>query len=122
LDVQAWVPEDFNLHVDIIEGDITGVNMKDTKLISSAVSLITRGTHSTIQTKRLRNDLCTLKTIDGDVKIDSYIETGLLHLETQGGNIQITKKLGIGKFGKIETQRGRVQIGSVFSNMAKLPE
>jgi hypothetical protein len=57
--VQAWIPEDFNLDIHIL-GDITGVNMKDTKLISKAVRLITE--QGNINVRKLRNDDCIIKT------------------------------------------------------------
>jgi hypothetical protein len=85
-DVWAWVPEDFNLDVHI-EGNINGVNMKDTKLISKNVSFITEGRDSSVSARRLRNDMCTIKTNHGSVSIGSYIETGELDLQTESGNI-----------------------------------
>lgn len=120
--MQAWVPEDFNLHVELNQGNIIGVNMKDTKLLSKRVHFATKGQNALFSARRLRNDECTINTVDGDVSIGSYIETGLLNLQTHKGNIQIGKKLGIGKTGLIETKGGSVTVGSVFSNMATLPE
>lgn len=43
LQIQAWLPEDFNLHIHLTKGDITGMNMKDTKLLSKRVHLTTMG-------------------------------------------------------------------------------
>ena len=60
-DVWAWVPEDFNLHVQV-NGNITGINMKDTKLISKNVTLIADGQHSSVSARRLRNDKCCIMT------------------------------------------------------------
>ena len=118
--MQAWVPEDFNLEVEV-NGDIAGVNMKDTKLISKKVTLKTRGEDSTITTRRLRNDECTMVTKKGDIKIGSYIETGVLDMRTEGGNVTVSKRLGIGKRGLIQGAND-ITIGSVFSNMAHLPD
>ncbi|TNV78736.1 hypothetical protein FGO68_gene2311 [Halteria grandinella] len=122
LQIQAWLPEDFNLHIHLTRGDITGMNMKDTKLLSKRVHLTTMGQNARVSARRLRNDECTISTVDGDVSIGSYIETGVLKVKTEKGNVQIGKKLGIGKNGVIETQQGCVQVGSIFSKMAQLPE
>ncbi|CDW72428.1 UNKNOWN [Stylonychia lemnae] len=120
-DLYAHIPQDFNLDVHV-NGDITGVNMKDTKLIAKKVHLETTGSNTQIQTRRLRNDECKLKTNDGNILVGSYIETGVLNLETNSGNVLINKKLGINQRGTLKTQNGLIQIGSVFSNMAHLPE
>jgi hypothetical protein len=116
----AWIPEDFNLEVKI-GGSIAGVNMKDTKLISKRVSLETTGEVTGIETRRLRNDECKLRTETGDIKIGSYIETGELDLKTKDGSVLINKRLGIGKTGVIEGAKN-FKVGSVFSMMANLPE
>jgi hypothetical protein len=55
--VQAWIPEDFNLDIHIL-GDITGVNMKDTKLISKGVRLVTE--QGNVNVRKLRNDDCII--------------------------------------------------------------
>lgn len=93
-DVYAHIPQDFKLSVRV-NGDINGINMKDTKLISKRLYLHTTGSTSSISARRLRNEECKIKSIDGDIKIGSYIETGVLRLETNSGNVQIHKKLGI---------------------------
>ncbi len=93
--------------------------MKDTKLISKRVFL--SSTKGAITARRLRNDECTLKTDGGAIRIGSYVETGDLLLETRGGDVVISKRLGIGKRGLL-SKAGSVSIGSVFSNMAALPE
>ena len=101
-ELYAHIPQDFNLSVRVT-GNIEGTNMKDTKLISKKVYLHTTGDHAHISARRLRNDECKIKTKDGDIRIGSYIETGVLHLDTQCGNIQIGKKLGINKYGSLRT-------------------
>ncbi len=73
--VQAWIPEDFNLDLHV-RGDITGVNMKDTKLISKGVTLITE--EGNVNVRKLRNDECIIATSKGSVKIASYLESGEL--------------------------------------------
>ena len=78
-DVYAWIPEDFNLEVTV-EGSITGLSMKDTKLISKQCELITHGVDSPIMLRKLRNDTCVIKALDGPVHVGSYIETGMLQL------------------------------------------
>jgi hypothetical protein len=55
--VQAWIPEDFNLDIHIL-GDINGVNMKDTKLISKRVRLVTE--QGNVNVRKLRNDDCII--------------------------------------------------------------
>ncbi|TNV79073.1 hypothetical protein FGO68_gene16007 [Halteria grandinella] len=122
LQIQAWLPEDFNLHIHLTKGDITGMNMKDTKLLSKRVHLTTMGQNARVSARRLRNDECTISTVDGIVTIGSYIETGVLKVRTEKGNVQIGKKLGIGKNGVIETKQGSIVVGSIFSKMAQLPE
>lgn len=82
--------------------------MKDTKLVGKRINLQTTGQHSQITSRRLRNERCSLKTIDGDIKIGSYIETGDLMLETHSGNILINKKLGINKSGLLKSERGLI--------------
>lgn len=91
-EVQAWVPEDFNLDVEIERGEIRGVNMKDTKLISKKVRLVTG--KGGFVARRLRNDECTIRA--DRVEIGSYIETGNLDLNCKDGEVIIKKKLGIG--------------------------
>eukprot|EP00347_Sterkiella_histriomuscorum_P019042 403343188 len=120
-DVFAHIPQEFKLSVRV-NGDINGVNMRDTKLLSRRIYLQTTGTNSSITTRRLRNEECKIKAIDGDVKIGSYIETGILRLETQNGNVLINKKLGINQNGLLKTHNGLIQIGSIFANMANLPD
>ena len=85
-----------------VSGEIRGVNMKDTKLISKRLSLVTEGEGSRVKTRRLRNDECTIRTKKGEISIGSYIETGVLRLETSGGDVTIGKKLGIGIKGLAE--------------------
>lgn len=80
--------------------------MKDTKLISKIVRLETLAESEGISARRLRNDECYVKAIDGDVVIGSYIETGDLNLETRNGNILINKKLGINKKGLLKSAKG----------------
>ncbi len=77
--------------------------------------------HGKVQARRLRNDSCTIKTSKGDVAIGSYIETGVLDLETKEGNVTVGKKLGINKNGTIKTKSGNISLGSIFSLMAHLP-
>ena len=121
LEVYAQVPQDFNVDVKV-NGNIQGSNPKDTKLIGKICHLETTGQLSSIKTRRLRNDECTIKTVDGEVRIGSYIETGVLELETQDGNIIVGKKLGIVKKGKVSSRGGEIKLSSVFSQMAHLPE
>ncbi len=61
-----------------VDGNINGVNMKDTKLISTNCKLVTSGVESTVRVRRLRNDDCEIKTVNGNVSVGSYIETGKL--------------------------------------------
>jgi hypothetical protein len=61
-------------------GDIVGVNMKDTKLISKAVSFITE--QGNVNVRKLRNDDCTIKSQNGSIKIGSYLESGELKITT----------------------------------------
>lgn len=98
--------------------------MKDTKLISKRVSLITEGDLSNISTRRLRNDECTIKTQKGQISIGSYIETGILDLSTCGGDVTIGKKLGIGIKGLAKAdllKDSTFKVSSIFSKMASLP-
>ena len=73
----AHIPQDFNLDIKV-KGNIKGMNLKDTKLISSTCKLETIGQTSSIWARRLRNDECQIKTIDGNIVIGSYIETSNL--------------------------------------------
>ena len=66
--------------------------------------------------------MCTIESIDGDVRVGSYIETGVLMMRTEKGHISIGKRLGIGKHGLISSVAGNFKVGSVFANMANLPK
>jgi hypothetical protein len=72
LSVQAWVPEDFNLDVQT-RGNITGVNMKDTKLISKGLELISE--EGGVRLRRARNDRCLLVAERGSIDVWSYVES-----------------------------------------------
>lgn len=73
--------------------------MKDTKLISKSLSLIT--TSGNITARKLRNDQCVIRSASGGhVCIGSYLESGELLI--QGGNVTVGKRLGIVKSGLIE--------------------
>jgi hypothetical protein len=98
LSVQAWVPEDFNLDVHT-RGSITGVNMKDTKLISKGLELISE--EGDVRLRRARNDRCLLVAERGSIDVGSYVESGQLEIRTGSGDISVTKRLGIVKSGKI---------------------
>ena len=65
-----------------VTGNISGINMKDTKLISTKCSLITYGRGAGVSARRLRNDECTINTVGGNIHIGSYIETGKLDIKT----------------------------------------
>jgi hypothetical protein len=54
--------------------------MKDTKLISKAVRLITE--QGNINVRKLRNDDCIIKSQDGSIKVGSYLESGELKITT----------------------------------------
>jgi len=103
--VHTWVPEDFNLDVSI-NGDITGVNMKDTKLISKSLSL--RSESGSIRARRLRNDKCVIEALRGDIDIGSYIESGDLMMRTGTGEIKVTKRLGVVQRGTVVSEGGRL--------------
>ncbi len=92
--------------------------MKDTKLISKSVSLIS--TRGGVSVRKLRNDKCLIAADEGDVKIGSYLESGELHLVTSG-HLSIGKRLGVVKSGYIQAGKS-FTAGSVFSRMADLPE
>lgn len=77
---------------------------------------------ASISARRLRNDECTIESIDGDVRVGSYLETGILMMRTRTGQINIGKRLGIGKHGLISSRAGNFKVGSVFANMANLPK
>jgi hypothetical protein len=98
LSVQAWVAEDFNLDVHT-RGSITGVNMKDTKLISKGLELISE--EGDVRLRRARNDRCLLVAERGSIDVGSYVESGQLEIRTGSGDISVTKRLGIVKSGKI---------------------
>ena len=55
------------------------------------------------------------------MSIGSYIETGVLDLQTQEGNVIVGKRLGINKQGTLKTGSGNISLGSVFSMMGDLP-
>lgn len=78
-EIYAHIPQHFNLKVRV-NGNIKGVNPKDTKLISTECTLQTFGDDATLTARRLRNDICNLETIDGDINIGSYVESGKLRI------------------------------------------
>ena len=55
------------------------------------------------------------------MSIGSYIETGVLDLQTKEGNVIVGKRLGINKQGTLKTGSGNISLGSVFSMMGDLP-
>ena len=116
INVQAWIPEDFNLDIHV-SGDITGVNMKDTKLISKGISLVTD--EGSVNVRKARNDECFISAPKG-VKVGSYLESGDLKIVSQG-DVEVTKRLGIVKKGSISSS-GTIKCGSIFSQMANLPK
>ena len=56
--------------------------MKDTKLIGNYCILKSIGENSIIQAKRIRTDDCQIRAINGNINIGSYIEAGVLDIET----------------------------------------
>ena len=94
--------------------------MKDTKLISNYCRLITEG-ESSISAKRIRSDDCRLQSVNGDISIGSYVESGMVEISSINGNIKISKKVGINEKGLIKTNQGKIDIGVIYSNMANLP-
>jgi hypothetical protein len=56
--------------------------MKDTKLISKNLSLITK--EGDINARKLRNDICRLETSkSGSIRIGSYLESGDLRIKVE---------------------------------------
>ena len=80
-------------------GSITGVNMKDTKLISKGLELISE--EGDVRLRRARNDRCLIVAERGSIDVGSYVESGQLEIRTGSGDISVTKRLGIVKSGKI---------------------
>ena len=113
------IPQDFNLDIETA-GSITGHNEGDSKLLASNVSLHTTGEEATIEARRVRSDLASLKSVNGNIQINSYVETQNLELST-AGDVEIRKRLGIAKRGEVNMAGGKLKIGSVFACMAKLP-
>ncbi len=70
--------------------------MKDTKLISKAVRLISE--QGNVNVRKLRNDDCIIKSQDGSIKVGSYLESGELKITTYG-DVEVGKRLGIVKSG-----------------------
>jgi hypothetical protein len=96
-----------------VKGHINGVNMKDTKLISKNIQLISE--EGSITTRRLRNDICVIEATKGDVTVGSYVESGDLNIKVGSGEIKVAKRLGIVKNGRVETQGGKLKVSSIFS-------
>ena len=80
------VPQDYNFDVEV-NGSVLGVNPGDSKLLGNQARLVTTGKDSTVRVRRLRTDECFVKTVNGSVTVDSYIEAQRLHIQTQRGPI-----------------------------------
>lgn len=76
-----------------VSGDIQGFNTKDSKLISKRVKM--ESLNGKIFSKRLRNDNCEIKTFSGDILIGSYLESGILDVQSDQGSILVNKRLGL---------------------------
>lgn len=73
----------------------------------------------TITARRIKADDCSLNA--NGVEILSSLEAARLKVEAGELGLIVKKRLGVGEFAKIES-KGPIKIGSVFSNMASLPE
>ena len=58
--------------------------------------------------------------MNGNIQINSYVETQNLELSTNG-DVEVKKRLGIAQRGEIVMGGGKLKIGSAFACMAKLP-
>lgn len=97
-------------------GDITGVNPGDSKFLGSTVNLVSH--EGTVRARRLRCDDCYIKS-KGPVSIGSYVEAQTVQISTPEF-VQIGKRMGVAETGTIWAKGFKA--GSIFSNMAKLPE
>ena len=118
----AHIPEDFNLDLETT-GNIIGACPGPTKYVGSIARFIGNGPQSTIDVRKVRSDTLEMKTIEGSISVGSYIETQYLDMESQGGAISITKRLGLNKKGTIKQHSTKpFFVSSIFSNMAELPK
>lgn len=90
----AHIPQDFNIDIEV-NGEITGLNLGDTKFLGSKARIVTSGVDSSIKARRLRTDDCQIQTIHGDILVGSYVESSNLLISTAKGNVSIQKKLGV---------------------------
>lgn len=98
LTLQAWIPEDCSIYV-YNHGNITGVNLKDTKLSSKVLQLYSK--YGDVRLRRARNERCMLVAEEGSIEVSSYVETGNLEMTTDSGDISVTKRLVITRKGYI---------------------
>ena len=70
-------------------------------------------------TRRLRSDECYLQ--GEGVQVSSSLESRLLDINAGSNGFLVNKRLGVGEKATCNSL-GKVKIGSVFSNMARLPD
>ena len=94
LNMFAHIPQDFNLDLEV-NGHIQGVNLGDSKFLGTKARFVTSGEDGQVRARRVRADDCEISTVKGQISIGSYIDAYKLNINTQGGNVNITKRLGI---------------------------
>ena len=116
--IKALIPEYFSYEV-IINGSIDYLIEKniDSKIYGDILCKIIKE-NSYFKANKIKSENCEIETINGEIKINKYLEAFKTEVISNNGNI-IIKKLGTSYSGKIISCLGNIKIDSIYSNYSK---